>query len=95
MTQALPEGLVLRRTTDTFDNETVPKGLLRAHRVAPGTWGRLRVLSGRIDFVFEDQADSPMSTPAGGHVVIPPDCLHHVVLTEPATFVVEFWAEPA
>jgi len=28
--------LVLTRTTDVFDNDTVPAGLLRAHRVADG-----------------------------------------------------------
>lgn len=37
----LPNGLELARTTDVFDNDTVPAGLLRAHRVANGTWGRL------------------------------------------------------
>ena len=29
----LPDGLEHVRTTDTFDNDTVPAGLLRAHRV--------------------------------------------------------------
>lgn len=39
----LPDGLVLIRTTDVFDNATVPASLLRAHRVADGVWGRLVV----------------------------------------------------
>ena len=38
----LPDGLEHVRTTDVFDNTTVPAGLLRAHRVADGVWGRVR-----------------------------------------------------
>ncbi|MCB0991196.1 MAG: DUF1971 domain-containing protein, partial [Acidimicrobiales bacterium] len=41
----LPDGLEHVRTTDIFDNDTVPAGLLRAHRVADGVWGRLVVHS--------------------------------------------------
>ena len=48
MTDRIPDGFVLARTTDAFDNHTVPAGLLKAHRVAeasglassciPGRW---------------------------------------------------------
>jgi tellurite resistance-related uncharacterized protein len=41
MSVPLPDGLVLDRTTDEFDEHTVPAGLLRDHRVAAGVWGRL------------------------------------------------------
>ena len=34
MTDPIPEGFVLARTTDVFDYDTVPAGLLKAHRVA-------------------------------------------------------------
>jgi len=86
----LPEGLVLTRTTDVFDNDTVPAGLLRAHRVADGVWGRLVVSQGAVGFVFEDEPDDVALIEAGGHVVIPPGLRHHVELVEPCAFVVEF-----
>ena len=50
---SLPPGLMLHRTTDVFTDTTVPAGLLRAHRVAQGLWGRLVVLEGRLRFVWE------------------------------------------
>ncbi|MFV0527040.1 MAG: DUF1971 domain-containing protein [Acidimicrobiales bacterium] len=86
----IPDGFVLARTTDVFDNDTVPAGLLRAHRVADSVWGRLVVHEGTVRFVFEDRPDAPVTVTAGGAVVIPPARLHHVALDGPARFAVEF-----
>jgi tellurite resistance-related uncharacterized protein len=86
----LPEGLELVRTTDVFDNDTIPAGLLRAHRVADGVWGRLVVHAGAVRFVFEDQTDRPITVAAGDNVVIPPQRPHHVELDGPAHFLIEF-----
>ena len=86
----LPDGLVHARTTDIWDETTVPAGLLRAHRVAEGVWGRLVVLTGEVGFVFEDQPDQVRQVGAGEHQVIPPLRAHHVVLAGPARFAVEF-----
>ncbi|MCC6438569.1 MAG: DUF1971 domain-containing protein [Acidimicrobiales bacterium] len=90
-----PAGLEHVRTTDTFDNSTVPAGLLRAHRVADGVWGRLVVHTGSVTFVFDDEPDQPITVPAGGTVAIPPARQHHLVLDDPATFAVEFHRLPA
>lgn len=91
----LPPDLVHVRTTDVFDNETVPKGLLRAHRVADGVWGRLVVHTGVVVFVFEDNAKHPIDVEPGERVVIPPGRLHHLELDGLATFAVEFHRESA
>lgn len=89
MTPELPEGLELARSTDVFDQDTVPAGLLRAHRVAPGVWGRLVVHTGSLGFVFEDDGKT-VDVGAGDHMVIPPDRPHHLEMLGPVTFVVEF-----
>lgn len=91
---ALPTGLELARTTDVFDNDSVPPGLLRAHRVASGVWARLVVRTGSIKFVFEDEPERALNVAAGESVVIPPGRLHHVELDAPATFVIEFHRMP-
>lgn len=91
----LPEGVVLVRTTDVFDNHTVPKGLLRAHQVARDVWGRLVVHAGTMGFVFEDEADAPISLGAGDTMVIPPQRPHHVELDGPVSFAVEFHRRPS
>lgn len=87
----LPSGLTLQRTTSTFDEHTTPAGLLRAHRVATGVWGRLVVESGSLDFVFEDAPDDVRVVGTGEHQVIPPSVPHRVVLHGPVRFAVEFF----
>ncbi|MEZ5246019.1 MAG: DUF1971 domain-containing protein [Acidimicrobiales bacterium] len=95
MTDRIPDGFVLARTTDVFDNDTVPAGLLKAHRVADSVWGRLVVHAGSVRFVFEDEPDAAAVLKAGETLVIPPARLHHVELDGPATFAVEFHRRPA
>ena len=91
MTNQIPTGFELARTTTTFDNDTVPAGLLSAHRVADGVWGRLVVHTGSVNFMFEDQPESPIPVAASEHMIIPPARPHHLELDEPATFAIEFY----
>lgn len=86
-----PAGLKLERTTPVFSRESVPKGLLRAHTVAAGVWGKLVVLSGELLFVFEDTVESPIHLRVNDSVAIPPSRPHHLELDSPATFVIEFY----
>jgi tellurite resistance-related uncharacterized protein len=88
----LPDGLELVRTTPRFDNDSVPAGLLGSHQVAEGVWGRLVVHSGSLVFHAEADASTGGSwrVASGDTVVIPPGRPHHLVLDEPAEFVVEF-----
>lgn len=86
----LPAGLEHVRTTEVWDEHSVPAGLRRAHRVADGVWGRLNVLTGAVTFVFDDQPHEPIVVLAGSSVVIPPAREHHLVFDGPATFAVEF-----
>ena len=90
----LPDGLQHVRTTDTFDQDHHPAGLRRAHRVADGVWARLVVHTGAVKFVFEDAPDAVIEAVAGASVVIPPGRLHHVDISGPVTFALEFHREP-
>jgi tellurite resistance-related uncharacterized protein len=94
MNSQIPDGFELARTTPTFTNDTVPAGLLAAHRVADKIWARLVVHSGEVGFVFEDEPHTPITITAGGSIAIPPGRLHHVELDQPATFAVEFYRTP-
>ncbi len=92
--EELPTDVRLVRTTPEFDETSVPAGLLAAHRVADGVWGRLVVQSGSLTFVFEDDLEAAWRVEAGGHVVIPPGRAHHLELAGPVRFVVEFHRPP-
>ena len=86
----LPAGLQLQRTTDEFHADTVPAGLLRAHRLAAGVWGLLSVTSGSVAFVWEDRPDEPVELGEGDSLVIEPEARHHVEPGPDARFTVAF-----
>lgn len=86
---ALPAGLRLGRTTTEFTAETVPAGLLAAHRVADDVWGRLRVDAGTVVFVVEGSGARRIVN-TGEYQVIAPGLLHHVEPSSDARFIVEF-----
>lgn len=90
MSPTWPDGVHLVRATPEFDERSVPDGLLRAHRIADGVWGRLRVRTGALRFVFEDEGDDGRLVQAGGEQIIPPATPHHVEIIGPVAFVVEF-----
>jgi tellurite resistance-related uncharacterized protein len=91
----MPSGLRLVRTTPEFTDATVPAGLLGAHRVAAGVWGRLCVRDGSVRFVFEDPPGTTHDVNAGDHIDIPPGVAHRVDPAPGSRFVVEFHATPA
>jgi tellurite resistance-related uncharacterized protein len=90
-THRIPDGFVLTRTTDVFDETNAPAGLLKAHRVAAGVWARLVVKTGSLHFVFEDEPDNTVAVTAGGAISIPPSKPHHVELDGLVEFAVEFY----
>ena len=89
----IPDGWAVVRTTPVFNETTVPAGLLRAHQIAEGVWGRLVVRSGSLEFAFEDQAETT-TVGAGDDVAIPPQRPHHVIVGPTVSFVVEFYRSP-
>jgi tellurite resistance-related uncharacterized protein len=69
----------------------MPDGLLRAHRIPGGTWGRIVVLDGRLHFSADTQPPIDIEVNPQNPQGIPPDVEHEVRLTGPVRFLVEFW----
>jgi len=90
----LPEGLVVARTAGPFDETNLPAGLRRAHRVPAGTWGRLRVLDGSVDFFLGTDVAVEHHLAAGQTQPIPPDVNHEVHPTGPVRLIVDFLHRP-
>jgi tellurite resistance-related uncharacterized protein len=74
----------------TWDEVTLPSALRDAHRVATGTWGRLRVSRGRLRFVAETAPVTDVIVDANRLQGIPPDVEHFVETIGPVRFAIEF-----
>lgn len=89
----LPDGAVAYRTTDEFDERTLPAGLRRDHTTRAGVWGRAEVLAGRLRFVMPALGiDRELA--AGEHAIIPPELPHHVLPLGPVRMRVVFLRVP-
>jgi tellurite resistance-related uncharacterized protein len=86
----LPGSLHVSRTAGPFDATTLPAGLRRAHRVAEGVWGRLRVIEGSAGISLETDPPIHAELAAGDSQPIPPGVAHAVSVTGPVSLVVDF-----
>jgi tellurite resistance-related uncharacterized protein len=87
---SVPDGVQRVRSTPVFTVATLPDGLLRAHRLGAGVWGRLRVTAGSVVFVSEGDDESRRLGP-GDAQVIEPEVAHHVEPGPDAEFSIEFY----
>jgi tellurite methyltransferase len=86
----LPEGLTVTRTTDTWDERTMPAALRRAHRMAAATWGRICVEQGRLRFVAATEPTLEVEVGPDAPQPIPPEVEHSVEPLGRVRFAVEF-----
>jgi tellurite resistance-related uncharacterized protein len=86
----LPEGLRVVRTIGPFDDETLPAGLRRDHRVADRTWAVLHVLDGRVRFTMASDPAVDRVLGSGDSQAIPPGVAHAVQAEGVARVTVDF-----
>lgn len=86
----LPDDLQVVRATDVWDERTMPAGLRRRHRVAAGSWGRLRVQQGEMRFRLCTGAAVDVVVRPGYPQPIPPEVEHEVEPLGEVSFFVEF-----
>jgi tellurite resistance-related uncharacterized protein len=79
----LPDDLAVVRTAH-FDDESLPAGLRRDHKVAAGVWAVLRVVRGSARFTMATDPPLERVLAAGESQPIPPDVLH-AVAPDPST----------
>lgn len=87
----LPKGAVKVGETPVMNQDTVLKPILNKHMSPKGKYGYVVVESGSLDFVWEDTPDDVLSADTEHPIVIEPERLHHVVITGPVEFKVEFY----
>ncbi len=80
MQASLPEGLEPYAESPLFTETTLPEKLRSLHALKAGTWGKLMILAGSVDYV-EDAAGSLRTTLSeGDSLAIPPQVGHHLEL---------------
>ena len=88
----MPDALRSVRTTPVWDQETMPAGLRRAHRIGAATWGRLMVYEGRLRFAAATTPAIDIELGAGESHAIPPGVMHEVEPLGAVQFAVECFA---
>ena len=83
----IPADAKAYRTTPTFDERTIPEGLMRDHRTKAGVWGRIVVESGKLAYTLGDRG---WVLRPGIDGRIPPDTAHHVEPVGEVRFAVVF-----
>jgi tellurite resistance-related uncharacterized protein len=86
----LPGSLHVSRTAGPFDATTLPAGLRKAHRVAEGVWGHLRVIEGSAGISLETDPPIHAHLAAGDSQPIPPGVPHAVSVDGPVLLAVDF-----
>jgi tellurite methyltransferase len=88
----MPEGLRFVRSSPVWTEQTVPRGLLRAHRLGPGTWGRIVVDAGQLRFIMSTEPALDTVLGPGSSQAMPPEVDHKVRLLGPVRFTIDYLA---
>lgn len=81
------------RSTQIFDEVTLPAALRGEHRTKPGVWGLVRVLEGKLTLFFVDPHEELVLSP-GSPGLLMPDQPHFVKPIGPMRMRVEFYDQP-
>lgn len=90
----LPPSARVYKTTDWFDEGTIPAGMLRSHRLAPNTWGRIVVAEGRLLYTIERSPEMGFVLSPTLQGIAEPEQPHRVEARGPVRFRVEFLRAP-
>lgn len=71
MTAAAPTPATPYRSTQVFDEVTLPAGLRREHRTKAGAWGIIRVLEGRLRYQVLDPGSEVILEPGRPGLILP------------------------
>ena len=90
----LPGNVTSFRSLGPWTAEEIPDGLKGQHQLKAGSWAVIKILSGKIDFAWDDGSAEPLVTlQAGMELIVAPVTLHHLVLTGPVEVTLAFYRE--
>lgn len=87
----LPANLALYKRTKVFTTETLPDALQKEHRTAAGTWGKINVLKGSLEYAILGRDPERHLLRPERPGVIEPGAPHRVAPRGEVEFFVEFF----
>lgn len=89
----LPDDLESVRSV-TWDEQTLPVAVRRAHRLGPSKWALLRVISGQVRYEQLDAGGTVRLLAAGATQAVPPGVIHRLEPVGDVQLAVDFFAVP-
>ncbi|MCG8355858.1 MAG: DUF1971 domain-containing protein [Kiloniellales bacterium] len=86
----IPSDKTAYRRTPVFTRDSLPPALTRNHSTAPGVWGKIHVLRGRLAYEIDATQEMTVLVP-GVDGVIEPGAPHRVEPLGDVSFFVEFY----
>ncbi|WP_299948763.1 DUF1971 domain-containing protein [uncultured Microbulbifer sp.] len=87
----LPKSVKSYKRTPEFSSESIPQGLLRAHKTKEGTWGKIILLKGSLRYRILEPEIEEIDLSPGKYGVVEPAILHEVEPLTEVSFYVEFY----
>jgi tellurite methyltransferase len=85
---ALPDSAREYKRTPIFTEATLPRALVTDHWTKAGTWGRIVVSEGRVEFHSRGRM---RVLGAGDLTIVEPEVPHHITPLGPVRLHLEFW----
>tara|TARA_B100001971_G_scaffold84647_1_gene78065 strand:+ start:178333 stop:178614 length:282 start_codon:yes stop_codon:yes gene_type:complete len=89
----LPNNVQVYKQTPTFNQDTVPIGLLKAHTTKAGTWGKICINKGKLLYTIEAEPYESIELSPSTYGVVEPEIPHHIKPIGEVEFYVEFLKE--
>lgn len=90
-----PDGFVEHKRTPLFDQDNVPKGLLKDHTTKAGVWAQVHIRTGALTYAVATEPSQRFHLDTAQVGIIPPQVPHHLELHGPVTFQVVFFRQDA
>lgn len=91
-TYSLPDDVVCYRILGPWTDSEIPAGLLKQHQLKAGSWGELTVVSGTIEFCWDEVIGvEPICLATRQRIVIPPTVPHHLQIIGDAVLELHFY----
>ncbi len=87
----LPDHLELYKSTPIFTEDTIPKGLLKQHNTKAGTWGKVVILEGEINYNILPPYDETILLSPQKCGIVEPQVYHQLELQGAVKLRVDFY----